>query len=134
MRSGAFGQAGSGVRLLLVGLVAIGLTGCGGVENRRFVGSLATTQGACGLGFGADGSAPATLMLRGANVEFAPTDGVTVLPGHIDGAGHVLAGSNATGADKKPFPQVFEGDRKGDEVSGVFATPRCRAKVTLKRG
>ena len=140
MQSGVFGQgesAGNVIRtvckLIAVSSVMVGLAGCGS-ETSRFVGHLATTQGACGSGFDADGTATATLMVRGPDVEFVPSDGVTVLPGHVSAAGHVLAGSSVTGAEKKPFPQVFEGDRNGDEVSGVFATPRCRATVRLRRG
>ena len=110
------------------------VAGCAGEENARYVGTVTTTQGACGLGFDAGGTAHATLMVRGMNVEFVPSDGVTVLPGHLDGGGHVVAGSSITGADKKPFPQVFDGDRKGDAVQGVFATPRCRATVAMRRG
>ncbi len=134
MHSGPFGQGFNPAKLILCGLAVLGVAGCGGEDATRFVGGAATTQGVCGLGFDAQGKATATLMVRGGDVQFVPSDGVTVLPGHVDAAGHVLAGSNAVGADKKPFPQVFEGARKGDAVSGVFATPRCRADVVLKRG
>ena len=132
MRVGAFGQGINAVNLIVCGLVGLGVAGCGS-EASRFVGVAAATQGACGLGFDAQGKATATLMVRGGDVQFVPSDGVTVLPGHVDAAGHVAAGSNAPGADKKPFPQVFEGERTGDTVKGVFATPRCRAGVELKR-
>ena len=134
MQFGAFRQGLNTANVILGGLIVFGVVGCGGAEGSRFVGSVATTQGICGLGFDAQGKATATLMVRGSDVQFVPSDGVTVLPGHMDAAGHVLAGSNAVGGDKKPFPQVFDGERKGDAVSGVFATPRCRADVMLKRG
>ncbi len=134
MHTGAFGQAFVLGNVIFTSLLAISLTGCGAAGDGRFVGTLNTTQGACGLGFEAQGKATATLLVHGENAQFVPSDGVVVLPGHVNGAGHVLAGSNATGADKKPFPQVFEGDRDGDHVAGTFATPRCRASVDLKRG
>ncbi len=141
MQSGVFGQgenAGNVIRgfwkLIVAGSFVVGVAGCGGSDAARYVGRVTTTQGGCGLGFGPDGTATATLMVRGPDVQFAPSDGVTVLPGHVSDSGHVVAGSSVTGAEKKAFAQVFEGDRKGDEVSGVFATPRCRAVVSLRRG
>ncbi len=132
MQVGVFGQGFHAVKLILWSLVVVVPAGCAEPDGTRFVGMVTTSQGSCGLGF-VDGKATATLMVRGADVAFAPSDGVTVLPGHVTGE-HVVAGSSSVGADKKPFVQVFEGDRKGDEVSGVFATPRCRAAVALRRG
>lgn len=134
MQSGAFGQARYVANVICASLVGLALAGCGAAGDGRFVGSVATTEGACGLGFDGQGKSTATLMMRGKDVLFAPSDGVTVLGGHVNDSGHVLAGSNVTGADKKPFPQVFEGDRDGDRVRGVFATPRCRGRVELQRG
>ena len=134
MQSGAFGQGNCAGNVMFSVAIMILLAGCSGEQNARYVGTATTTQGACGLGFDADGTAHATLMVRGADVQLVPSDGVWVLPGHLDGGGHVVAGNSATGADKKPFMQVFEGDRKGEAVQGVFATPRCRATVALRRG
>ena len=85
----------------------------------------------CGTGFDAGGKAAATLIVQGNDAQFAPSDGVTVLKGHISPAGHVAAASTTDGADHKPFQQVFEGDRTGDRVTGRFASPRCRAAVVL---
>jgi hypothetical protein len=133
MQTGAFGQGIALGKVIFLGLLATTLAGCGAAGDGRYAGHLVTTQGDCGLGFDSQGNATATLTLRGSEAQFAPTDGVTVLPGHVDGAGHVLAGSNATGADKKPFPQVFDGSRAGEHVHGTFATPRCRASVELAR-
>ncbi len=133
MHSGAFGQDNVLGNVIFPSLLVVLLAGCGAGGGGRYVGDLTTTQGNCGLGIDPQGKATATLMVRGDNVQFAPTDGVVVLPGHVNGAGHVLAGSNATGADKKPFPQVFEGDRDGERVRGTFATPLCRASVELRR-
>ena len=89
-----------------------------------------TEQGVCGSGFDA-GKAPATLIVHGGDVQFAPSDGVTVITGHITATGHVVATGVTDGADHKPFQQVFEGDRTGDRVTGRFASPRCRASGVL---
>ncbi|WP_158746065.1 hypothetical protein [Acidisphaera sp. L21] len=105
--------------------------GCSGTE--RYVGSVTTEQGACGPGFDAGGKANAVLTVRGKAVQFAPTDGVILLTGDMTDAGHVVVQNSAPGADRKLFQQVFEGDRKGDAVTGRFATPRCRANVVLSR-
>ncbi len=113
-------------------LAVAALAGCSG-GGTRYTGSFATEQGVCGTGFDAGGKASATLIVDGDDVHFAPTDGVTVLTGHISAAGHILAASTAPGADHKPFQQVFEGDRSGDRVAGRFASPRCRAAVVLDR-
>ena len=134
MWTGAFGQANNARNVMAVILIVILAAACAGEPNARYLGTVTTTQGDCGLGFDANGTARATLMVRGTEVQFVPSDGVTVLPGHMDAGGHVAAGSSAVGADKKPFTQVFEGDRKGEAVQGVFATPRCRAAVALRRG
>ncbi len=134
MQTGAFGQGIALGKLISLGLLATTLASCGVASDGRYAGRVVTTQGDCGLGFDPQGNATATLTLRGGEAQFSPTDGVAVLPGHVDGAGHVLAGSNATGADKKPFPQVFDGSRAGERVHGTFATPRCRASVDLTRG
>lgn len=74
-----------------------------------------------------------TLSIQGDAVVFAPETGVMSLPGRIDKAGHITAGQSLPGADHKPFAMAFEGDRKGDAVTGVYATPRCRAEVSLSR-
>ncbi len=108
------------------------LSGCSSGVT-RFSGALTTEQGACGPGFDAAGQAHASLVVKGSDVQFAPSDGVVVLPGHADPSGHVVASSHAIGADHKPFPQVFEGDETGDRITGRFATPRCRATVVLTR-
>jgi hypothetical protein len=118
------------VRLSWVLLVV--LSGCGGSDG-RYVGTVSTEQGACGVGFDAQGKATATLMLHDGDAKFAPSGGVLVLDGHVDSTGHVLVGSSAPGADRKPFVQVFEATRDGERVVGKFATPRCRATVELSR-
>ncbi len=119
------------VKVCLV-VAVVALAGCAD-PSTRYTGTLTTQQGACGTGFGPDGTSAATLVVRGADVQFAPSDGVTVLTGHASDKGHVVAESVTSGADHKPFQQVFEGDRDGDRVAGRFASPRCRASVVLTR-
>ncbi len=115
-----------------LGVALLGLAGCG-ASDMRFVGPVTTEQGACGLGFDPAGHAEATLLVRGADAVFLPTSGTTSLSGHVNDAGHVLAGSSAAGADRKAFVQVFDGDVAGRRVTGKFATPRCRATVVMER-
>ena len=85
----------------------------------------------CGTGFDAGGKAAATLIVQGNDVQFAPSDGVTVLKGHISPAGHVAAASTTDGADHKPFQQVFEGDRTGRPGDGPvrLAALPCRRRA-----
>ena len=109
-------------------LIVIGLAGCATTAVGTYVGPLAIEQGVCG-----PGQATASLNRRGNNVQFAPNNGVVVLQGEINGAGHVLAQSRTLGADHKPFTQVFEGQLAGDHITGRYATPTCRATVTLVR-
>ena len=109
-------------------LILIGLTGCAATAIGTYVGPLAVEQGVCG-----PDQATASLNLRGSNVQFAPNNGVVVLQGEVDNAGHVLAQSQTLGADHKPSSQVFEGQLAGDHITGRYATPRCRATVTLVR-
>ncbi len=109
------------------------VSGCGATGDGRYVGTVSAEQGSCGAEFDGQGKATATLLLRGTEAKFAPSDGVVVLDGHINGAGHVIAQNSAAGVDHKPFLQVFEGERTGTRVTGQFASPRCRAAVELAR-
>ena len=136
IRSGALGQEKTRVNvkcaiLLVTGLAA--LSSCALGRSANYVGALANQQGYCGTAEDSHGITSATLSIRGRSVQFEPESGVISLNGQIDSAGHVLAQSNMPGADHKPFLQVFEGNLTGHLVTGRFATPRCRATVTLKR-
>ncbi len=114
-------------------LLLIGLAGCANTTNGLYLGLVSTQQGVCGPNDGNQAGTRASLTLRGKDVQFQPDNGVIVLEGHLDSAGHMLAQSNAPGADHKPFAQVFEGDLVGHRIVGRFATPRCRATVSLAR-
>ena len=119
------------MRVVIVVVVLASLTGCGAEGDGRYAGTMAVQQGDCGPGFSS--STAATLMVREGKAEFAPNDGVTVLSGNMNGAGQVHVANTTPGADHKPFVQVFEGVRKGETISGQYASPRCRATVTLAR-
>lgn len=117
-------------RIAALGLVMCA-AGCVAPGDGRYAGTMVMTQGVCGPGYEAGQPAQATLVLQDGKAEFVPNDGVAVLTGTIDGAGHVHVANTAPGADHKPFVQVFEGMRTGDSISGDYASPRCRAKVTV---
>lgn len=106
----------------------IGLAGCASTATGTYAGRMAIEQGVCG-----PSEAIASLNLRGKTVQFAPNNGVVLLDGHVDADGHVLAQSQTMGADHKPFAQVFEGQLANGQITGRYATPRCRATVTLVR-
>ena len=108
------------------------LTGCTATGNRdgRYAGAVDADAGVCGA---TKSHGNATLLLRGQDAMFAPDDGVLVLHGRVDAAGHVTASATAPGVDHKPFAMVLEGDVRDGRVSGRYATPRCRAAVSLDR-
>ncbi len=110
----------------------IGLAGCTGSRDGRYVGSVVTETGLCGLASNG-GHADGFLTIRGDEVLFAPDQGVVTLNGRIDAAGHMKASLTQAGIDHKPFPMVFEGDVQNARITGRYATPRCRATVQLDR-
>ena len=130
---GAFGQAKSRRIVNAAVIFCLGLANCSGVNTARYAGSLTVEQGDCGPAFTQAGQNTATLMLRGKDVEFAPTNGVVVLRGRTTDTGHLVALNNTIGADHKPFSEGFEGDLTSSRVVGKFGNPRCRATVDLTR-
>ena len=109
------------------------MTACSAAGDGRYVGTMSTKQGSCGPGFDETGKARSTLLIRGNEVKFTPSDGVVTLEGQVDSKGHVLAGNGTGNADHKSPLQVFEGDRTGLLIKGQFASPQCRASVELTR-
>ena len=111
------------------------LAGCaaGAQARERYAGPVVVTAGVCGLSAASAKQMAGTLLVRGEEVQFAPEEGVTLLRGKIDAAGHVTASATTPGADHKPFLMVFEGDLRAGRVEGRYATPRCRATVQLDR-
>ena len=118
-------------KIIVAGLLV--LSACGNAGDGRYTGIVTTDQGLCGVGFDDHGKANATLLLRDGRAQFVPDNGVTVLNGQEDNAGHIHVATTGEGADHKPFNQIFEGDRHGDKVVGQLASPRCRATVELTR-
>ena len=118
---------------VMASLALADIAACGAAGDGRYVGVASTEQGSCGLGFDEAGKAASTLLIRGNEVKFAPSDGVVVLEGRVDHGGHVLAQGTTVGADHKPFLQIFEGDQRGSQIKGQFASPRCRVSVELTR-
>ena len=117
-----------GAILLLLSVAACGA----GARNDRYAGSVDADQGVCGPIAGGQ-HMQASLQVRGDQVLFAPDEGVVLLQGQIDAAGHLTASVTTPGADHKPFAMAFEGDVHGDAVDGHYATPRCRATVRMHR-
>ena len=78
-------------------------------------------------------SSRGVLTARDGKALFAPNEGTVVLEGTLAPDGTVRAERNAPGADKKPFPQVFEARLEDDRMTGTLSTPRCRHRVELTR-
>jgi hypothetical protein len=131
-------RGGSTLALYACALLAVSACASGSPDpsdrDGRYIGTLSTQSGICGLSVSPDGKFEGVLTVRGGEVLFAPEEGVVVLPGRIDAAGHVTAAESPIGADHKPFTMVFEGDLHGNKVTGRYATPRCRASAVLTRG
>jgi hypothetical protein len=114
----------------VIALVVL-LSGCAAAtRNGRYAGVVDTEEGVCSPASGGT-SSQGSLQIRGDEVLFAPDGGVLILRGHVDGAGHLIASATTPGADHKPYQMLFEGDLRGDQVAGRYATPRCRATVRL---
>ncbi len=126
-------RPGRGLAHAFAACALLTLAACAGGPDGRYFGKMATQTGICGLSATPDGQIDASLTIRGGDVRFVPEQGVVVLPGRIDAAGHVIASDSQPGADRKSFVMVFEGDLHGDTITGRYATPRCRATVTLAR-
>ncbi len=118
---------------VLAACILFGLSACAGGPDGRYFGHMTTQTGICGLSATPDGRIEASLTIRGGDVLFAPEQGVVALQGRIDASGHIVAANTQPGADRKPFAMIFEGDLRGDTITGRYATPRCRAAVTLTR-
>jgi hypothetical protein len=128
---GRLGKDNNPAWLISLAVVLALLAGCaGGARNGRYAGAVDADEGVCGPVSGGT-HLVGSLQIRGDAVLFAPDGGVLILPGHVDGAGHVSASATMPGVDHKPFLMVFEGDLHGDQLEGHYATPRCRATVRL---
>lgn len=105
---------------------ALSLTACTTYTGTTYTGLLHPESGIC------DQAQMASLTFTGSKVLFAPTQGVLILPGTIDPAGHITAGSILPGATHSGYPVHFEGQRKGNEVNGTYRTPRCTYAIRMR--
>jgi len=108
-------------------LAALLLTAsCAQMHDETFTGTVTPLAGVC------DAPTRAILTIRHSTVQFTPS-GVLNLSGAIDPSGHISASLSLSGADRKGYKLSFAGERHGDVITGIYATPRCRASVTLRR-
>lgn len=102
------------------------LAGCGGTDG-RYVGQAVpeTASALCREG-------RASLQVRGGRALFILNEGAQALEGNIAEDGTVRAARETRGSP--PFVQVFEGRVAEGRATGVYGSPRCRARVELGRG
>ena len=81
---------------------------------------------------GCRAAARSVLTVRGTVATFVPDETTIILSGEATPDGHVRTSRTTTGADKKPYVLVFEGQVTGNTLTGTYAAPRCRAQVDLK--
>lgn len=96
--------------------------------NGRWVGPVTPVAGTC------DPAANAVLLVSPKSATFSPDNGILLLRGHVDALDHVTADLRTLGMNHQPYVLSFEGTMLGDQITGTYLTPRCRASVTLSRG
>ncbi len=118
---------------LALGLSIMAMLGaCVGDDGRRgFAGSPTVIAGGCPELANQGNSVRSVLTVQNNSVVFTPANGIVELTGRMDAAGHVTASRNSIGADHHEFNMVFDGRLADHTVIGTFATPRCRASVTM---
>jgi hypothetical protein len=79
---------------------------------------------------------PGAALLQAGHGEavFVRDDGAQTLRGTVALDGAVNARVETPGVDKKGFVQTFTGRIQGDQASGTYSSPRCKAPVTLRAG
>ncbi|QNT77371.1 hypothetical protein [Entomobacter blattae] len=95
-----------------------------------WIGTLKTEKGTCPT------ERPSTLVIRNDETLFIPGSGSLILKGTFSpDHPHYHAQFIAQGTNHKPFPMVFEGhfDQEKELFKGIYATPSCRANITLDR-
>ncbi|QCE33695.1 hypothetical protein FAI41_08995 [Acetobacteraceae bacterium] len=91
-------------------------------------GTLQTDEGFCPT------NAPSTLRIYGKEMVFAAANGPLILHGkHLQKETHFILSLTKEGMDGVPFHMLFNGWPDGATIKGVYATPRCRAHITLRR-
>jgi hypothetical protein len=107
------------------------LSGCGSPATGRWVGSVTPEPGSQPAP-GCHGPGRGVLTVRGQDAVFTPDDGVAVLTGTARDT-TIRTTSVGVAADKQPLRLLFEGRIEGDQLTGTYAAPRCRARVMLRR-
>ncbi len=128
MRSGRLGKRVCRERLIVPGLVRLGSWLRAGSRRwplRRERGHDA--QGACGLGFDAGRESDGDADGARAKVQFAPSDGVTVLAGHVDAAGMCSQGAALPAPTRSRFRRYSRVTVKGTACAAC-SRPRAAGR------
>lgn len=115
----------------LIALTLLALSACVSAPrgaNGRWVGPVTPVAGTC------DPAANGVLLVSPKSATFSPDNGILLLRGHADALDHVTADLRTIGMNHQPYVLSFEGTMRGDQITGTYLTPRCRASVTLSRG
>ncbi|QHI95417.1 hypothetical protein GT348_03285 [Aristophania vespae] len=115
---------------------AIGMTflaGCAATDPAQnaygtWTGKLVTEEGSCPK------DDLSMLKVRGDHLIFNPGMGPKVLRGHYKkGSQNFHAELNEKSMNNSVYRQVFDAYPVGQAIGGTYASPRCRARVTLIR-
>lgn len=91
-------------------------------------GKLVTEDGACPT------KDDSILRVRGKTLIFTPGISTSVLRGHYAEGDQVFQAELVDkGMNNTPYRQVFKGYPVSQTIGGTYASPRCRAHITLKR-
>ncbi len=112
------------MRALAILLLPIGCASVLPDADVRYTGRI-VPEAACGA------EAPATLVVRHGRFIFTPTDGVLMIAGDVAADGSLAGQLTMPGVDRKPFTMAVRARISGQEISGSYATPRCRFRVAL---
>ncbi len=105
--------------------LAAAVAGCA-TTGQTYAGKLEPEAGVC------NSASRATLHRQGAIVQFTPQDGVLTLDGTVSAEGRVVAAQQTVGLDRKPYRLSFAGQLAGNDITGMYVTPRCRYRVILR--
>lgn len=74
-----------------------------------------------------------TLVAGGGKFSFAPDDGVLVIRGIVQPDGTLQGNLPLVGQNHAPFPLSVSGTLTRTEFGGTYTTPKCRARVAMRR-
>jgi hypothetical protein len=104
---------------------ALLLAACAADAPVTYAGDLVPQAGTC------DPPVRASLIKRGRDVDFTPSQGVLILTGQIAPSGAITAHLQTQGADHKPYALKLTANLSGTTITGDYITPRCRYAVRL---